>query len=75
LHEQSKINIGKSEHVQEVTLAWDRLNLLRQRLGEDAPSLENITLTDINSSRSLRKVIMDYNSMHFLVSKNPIGSF
>lgn len=75
LQEQSRINLSKSEHVREVTEAWDRLQELRKRLGEDAPSLKNLDLEKLNSSQALRKLITDYNSIHFINAPQPKGSF
>jgi hypothetical protein len=56
-------------------MAWERVKILREKLGEDAPSLMNVTYKQLAMSRQMCKTILDYNSIHFLVAPSPKGSF
>lgn len=52
-------------------MAWERVKMLREKLGEDAPSLMNVTYQHLAMSRQMCKTILDYNSIHFLVAPSP----
>jgi hypothetical protein len=56
-------------------MALARVKIMREYIGEDAPSLLNVTREHLEMSSILRKTILEYNSIHFLASKTPQHSF
>jgi hypothetical protein len=52
-------------------MAWERVKVLREKLGEDVPSLMNVTKKHLEMSRQMCKTILDYNSIHLLVAPSP----
>ncbi len=59
------------DHVQ---LAYAKLKMLRESLGEQVPTLQGVTLAKLRRSKQLRTLILEADILHFFANKAPKGS-
>jgi len=59
---------------EEAQIAYTKLQFLREDLGRDAPSLQNITLEKLRRSKVLRNFLLDTDFDHFMLTEFPRGA-